>query len=100
MLFKRTVLFFETHYQKHWKNPKQLDISEISLNKAYSNLWLISIFEHAFVLSGLGGVSLFCLFYFLVVIYVGYLQALLAFQPTPPYGFLCFMLFYVMFLWK
>ena len=22
-----------TLYQKHWKNPKQLDISEISLNK-------------------------------------------------------------------
>ena len=29
-----------------------------------------------------------------------YLQALLAFQPTPPYGFLCLMLLDVLFLWK
>ena len=40
MLFERMVPFFGTHYQKHWKNPQQLDISEINLNK---NLFKIMI---------------------------------------------------------
>ena len=40
MLLERVVPFFGTNYQKHWKNPKQLDISEISLNK---NLFKIMI---------------------------------------------------------
>ena len=34
MLFERVVPFLGTHYQKHWKNPEQLDIFEISLNKS------------------------------------------------------------------
>ena len=34
MLFEWVGLpFFGTHYQKPWNNPRQLDISEISLNK-------------------------------------------------------------------
>ena len=37
MLLEQVVLFFGAHYQKHWKNQKQLDISEISLNKNVQN---------------------------------------------------------------
>ena len=100
MLFKRLVTFFGTRYQKHWKTPKQLDISEISLNKNLFKI-MINIDFWACACLVLNDVSLFCLFPFLnlVCLRVGYLQPLLASQPTPTQGFLCFMLFDVMFFY-
>ena len=84
MVVEQMVPFFETHYQKHWKNPKQLDISEISLNKSLFTPMINFDFWACVCLVWLDDVSLFWLFILfsfcnLVCLGVGYLQALLAF---------------------
>ena len=88
MLFERIVPFSGIHYQKHWKNPKQLDISEISLNKNLFKPMINFDFGACVCLVWLDGVSLFCLFILfsfcnLVCLGVGYLQASLAFSTYP-----------------
>ena len=84
MLFERVILLFFFLFFLKKKEPKTIRHFRNQFKQKNSKLWLIPIFEHVFVLSGFDGISLFCLFSFCNL---GYLQALLAFQPTPPYGF-------------
>ena len=135
---------------KHWKNPKQLDISQISLNKSFFKIMIRPNYDFwncsCLVWFLMVSVCFVCLFYFILFYFIlfyfilfyfilfyfilfylfifilfyfilflsiylfffcnlvclrfGYLQALLAFHPTLPFDFLCFMLFDVMVLWK